>query len=266
MYTRFFRPLYLVIALLFVTSAGCDSNESVDETAPEVFPAAAFTMDTNLFNQNLAPKQAAGINFTAAALRVWPVSLGLSVYLVIPTALTASALQAEPTSDDGSWVWAASATANGATASYSLSGTRRDGGTDWSMRVTMTTGGESLDNFEVFTGRTEDNGNSGSWELYFPEDGERTNVLSAAYEIESETSKSITFSIPTTSDTNAGDSVTYSENGDERSFDWQQLSAGFEHLITWSDVDGSGAITATNFSSGATSCWDANLNDTTCPE
>ncbi|MEZ4703038.1 MAG: hypothetical protein R2834_22090 [Rhodothermales bacterium] len=261
------RFTYILIALLFVASAGCDSNEDDNTTAPDVFPLEAFTLQTELFNQTLAPKQAAGLNFTAAALRVWPVSLVLSANLVIPVALTNSAIQTDPTADDGSWVWSSSVTASGVSAAYSLTGSRRDDGTDWSMRVTMNDPSSStpLEDFELFTGRTTDNGASGSWELYYPVDGTSTNVLSASYEITSDTEKSITFTIPASAEVNAGDSVEYTESGDERTFDWQQVGSGVRHLVLWNGSDQSGSITATNFNGGVQACWDSNLSDTACP-
>ena len=262
-----YRYTFLLIALFTFTFAGCDSNEDEDASAPDLFPAEAFTMQADLFNQTLAPKQAAGINFTAAALRVWPVSLALGANLIIPSALTTSALQAEAVSEDGSWVWAASATANGFSTAYSLTGTRRDGGTDWSMRVTVQggMGGETLDNFELFTGRTTDNGASGSWSLFYPIEGTSTNVLSAEYEIASETEKAITYSIPSTAEDNAGDTIEYAEIDNLRTFDWLQAGASIQHLVTWNASDSTGSITATNFRSGVKSCWDASLSDTPCP-
>jgi hypothetical protein len=261
-----YRYTFLLIALYAITFAGCDSNKDED-AAPDLFPAEAFTLQTELFNQNLAPKQAAGINFAAAALRVWPVSLAIGANLIIPSALTTSALQAEAVSEDGSWVWAASATANGLNTAYSLIGTRRDGGTDWSMLVTVQggMGGETLDDFELFTGRTTDNGASGNWSLFYPIEGVSTNVLSAEYAIVSDTEKSITFSVPTTAEDNAGDTIEYAEIDNLRTFEWMQAGAGIQHLITWNATDSTGSITATNFRSGAKSCWDAELNDTVCP-
>lgn len=261
-----FGALLAITAFAWLSLAGCDSQED-NTTPPDLFPAAAFTLQTDLFSQGLAPKDAAGINFTAAALRVWPVSILLAANLVIPSALTTSALQVDPTQEDGTWVWVASAAVGAATASYTLSGTRRDGGTDWSMRVTMTGAGvqEPLNDFELFSARTTDNGASGSWDLFYPIEGTSTNVLSADYAVASATEKSITFNIPATAEENAGDSVEYAENGDTRTFDWQQVGASLQHVVRWNALDQSGSIAATNFNNGAEACWDANLDDTACP-
>ncbi|MDZ4699806.1 MAG: hypothetical protein SH809_08890 [Rhodothermales bacterium] len=262
-----YRFTYFLIALIVVTSAGCDSNKDEAGDAPDLFPAEAFTMQTDLFNQNLAPKQAVGINFAAAALRVWPVSLALGANLIIPSALTTSALQAEAVSEDDSWVWAATAVANGVSTAYSLIGTRHDEGTDWSMRITVQggMGGETLDDFELFTGRTTDDGASGNWSLFYPIDGVSTNVLSAEYAIVSETEKTITYTIPVTAEDNAGDTIEYAEIDSLRTFDWLQAAASIQHFVTWSASDSTGSITASNFRSGVKSCWDSLLNDTPCP-
>ncbi len=264
---RFIRLASVTALMTVLVLAGCDSSN--DETdAPDVFPAQAFTIETELFNQTPVPKQAVGLNFTAAALRVWPVSIILTASIAIPSALTNSALQAEPVFEDGSWIWAASASPNGVTAAYSLIGTRRDGGTDWSMRVTMQDPQTqtTLDDFELFTGRTTDNGLSGSWSLFYPSDSVAVNALNAEYAITSETEKRITFSIPDVAGTHGGDTIDYAENGDERTFTWDQQSASANHLVIWNDASSEGSITATNFRSGVTSCWDADLDDMPCPE
>ena len=263
---RFTRPALLASLLTVLVLSGCDSTDDANE-APDVFPSEAFTIQTELFNQTLAPKQAVGLNFTAAALRVWPVSGILTASIWIPAALTNAALQAEPVFEDGSWIWAASATPGGISATYSLTGIRSDGGTDWSMRVTMQNPSSetALDDFELFTGRTTDSGLSGSWSLFLPGDSAAVNVLNAEYSISDETEKRITFSIPGTAGDHGGDTVEYVTNGDDRTFTWDQQSAGVNHLVTWNHATNEGSITASNFRSGATSCWDDELNDTPCP-
>ena len=61
------------------------------------------------------------------------------------------------------------------------------------------------------------------------------------------TEKRITFSIPGTAGDHGGDTVEYVTNGDDRTFTWDQQSAGVNHLVTWNHATNEGSITASNF-------------------
>ena len=252
-----------VFSLIFI--AGCDSNAAEDE-APEVIPSEIFTLPVDLFDQTLSKSAQPGANFTAAALRVWPVSLIITANLVIPSLTTLQALQTEPVFQDGAWQWDSSVTANGQTVQFNLSAVRENGGTEWSMRITSTDlqGNTVLDDFELFTAQTSENGDVGSWQLFYLLNDASQNVLNASYVRDSETEKSIVFSIPETAVLGAGDSVEYEENGDERTFIWQQIAESITHTIIWNAVTLEGSITATNFNGGDEGCWDAALNDVAC--
>ncbi len=256
---------FFIAAFLFVAISGCDSTNPEDE-APEVIPSEVFVLPVDLFNQTTGKSAQPGVNFTAAALRVWPVSILISANLIIPSITTLQALETEPVFQDGAWQWTSSASANGQTVSFTLSGERSGNSTSWSMRVTSTdlTGNAILDNFELFTAETSQNGDVGSWQLYYLLNDASQNVLNASYTRNSDTEKSITFSVPETASQAAGDSVEYVENGDERTFIWQQVGEAITHTVTWDAVTHEGSISATNFNGGAMGCWDAALEDAAC--
>ncbi len=259
------KGLYLFIAAFsFVSISACDSTSSEDE-APDVIPSEVFALPVDLFNQSAAKDAMPGANFTAAALRVWPVSLIISANLVIPSLTTLSALQAEPIFEDGAWTWTSTVNSGGEQVQFTLLAERFGDGTSWSMRLSSsdTTSGV-FNNFELFSAETSDNGEMGSWQLNYPVNGVSQNVLNATYTITSDTEKSITFNVPQTAQSAAGDSVEYTENGDERTFLWQQVAESIMHTITWNATTLEGTIDATNFNGGTMGCWDANLDDIAC--
>ena len=100
---------WLGIALLAMTIGGCDSAD-VEETAPPLIPAEAFSLDTGLFTQGTVGKASAGANFTAAVLRVVPVSAAIGVNLIIPSTVTARALAADPVLEGATWTWTSETT------------------------------------------------------------------------------------------------------------------------------------------------------------
>ncbi len=258
------RIYLLLAAFTFITLTGCDSTNTEDE-APDVIPSEVFTLPVDLFNQTTAKNEMPGVNFTAAALRVWPVSLIISANLIIPSITTISALEADPVFQDGAWVWAASASSGTQTIGYSLSASRSGGETTWSMRITTTdpASGESLEDFELFSAQTSQDGAVGSWQLYYYLDGASANVLNASYTT-GDTEKTITFSIPQSAAQGAGDSVEYRESGTSRSFVWEQVAEAITHDISWDATTSEGSISATNFNSGTMGCWDTSLEDAAC--
>ncbi len=260
------KGLYLFIAAFsFVSISGCDSTSSEDE-APDVIPSEVFALPVDLFNQTASKDAMPGANFTAAALRVWPVSLIISANLIIPSLTTLSALDTNPVFENGAWQWTSITNSGGQEIQFILSAERFGGGTSWSMRITSTNplGGEVFDDFELFSAETSDNGTSGAWQLNYLLNGESQNVLNASYTITSDTEKSITFNVPQTAQQAAGDSVAYTENGDARTFIWQQVAESISHNVTWDATTLEGTISATNFNGGTMGCWDANLDDVAC--
>lgn len=257
---------FIVAALILSIIPGCDNADTEDDV-PEVIPPEVFTLPVDLFDQSAAAKTGAPkINFTAAALRVWPVSLLMTANLIIPSVATSAALQADPVFQGDVWEWSSTANANGQSVGFVLSADRNGGSTDWRMRISMTdpvTSDELVD-FELFTAQTSNNGQTGSWNLFYYLNGASQNVLDAEYVITSDTEKYITFSIPESAAQNAGDSVRYEENGDERTFIWQQVGQGISHTVTWNHVTKEGSIIATNYNNGELSCWDADFEDVAC--
>ena len=254
----------LYFVLFGVLLAGCDSAGDPEATPPPVIPAEAFALQTSLFNQGDAGKTSVGAHFAAAALRVWPVSIIISANLIIPAAVTAAALEAEPEQNGNTWTWTSTTVVEGETITFSLSGTIQGPSIRWSMRVSYTDGTESFDNFELYTATTNLNSNTGAWQLFYLIDGERRNVLNADYAVPDETHATLDFRVPNTADRNAGDSVSYEVDGDERIFDWRQVGEALNHFVTWNAVTQIGSITATNYNNGDKACWDANLDNAAC--
>ncbi len=256
----------LFIALFGLLLAGCDSasTNEPDATPPRVLPAEAFSLQTNLFNQNDAGKTSAGANFTAAALRVWPVSVIISANLIVPVAVTAAALQADPIQSGNTWIWNSTVVSDGHEVAFTLEGTVNGSSINWSMRVSYTDGQQTFDDFELYTAVTDFESQTGTWQLFYEIDGQRRNVLNADFVVTGEDEAAITYSVPNTADRDAGDSVMYQASGDERVFDWRQIAEGFDHLVVWDVATHAGSITATNFNNGDKACWDENLDNAAC--
>lgn len=253
-----------VLLCAVVLMAGCDSVSN-EEKAPDMLPADAFTMQTDLFASGSAGKAALGTHFVAAAGTVWPVSLLIQANLIIPALVTSAAVQAgDPKLKDGAFVWTSSTQAENHPVSFTLSGKPTADYIDWSMRIQGTNPDtQQEEDFVLFTARTNPNTKSGTWSLFYPIDGTATNVLNAEYAITNDSTKMIEFSVPEGRD-HAGDSVTYSQEGATRTFAWDEASAGNVHTASWNATTHVGWIQSANYNGGNKACWDAELNDIDC--
>lgn len=259
-------------ALLMLT--GCDgTGPDVAGEPPDVLPPDAFSINADLFS-NQAPgatrasKTGEHAHFTHAALRVWPVSLLIKANLIIPTAVTAGALQADPVAEDDTWVWTATADTLNQDVSFRLEGTPDGDAVTWRMMVTAPdpSQGQPLEDFALYTAQTALNGASGSWSLFYRLDGERTRVLNADFTVPSDTEKEITFSVPEAADRNAGDSVRYAVDETQRTFEWTQVEDTGDTVVTvtWDAETKSGSIVAPDYNNGEMACWNENFQNVAC--
>jgi len=118
--------------------------------------------------------------------------------------------------------------------------------------------------FVLYTAQTDRKGQGGRWRLYDTVDGERTNVLTARFEIEKATKKEIILDVPTAAPEHAGDSVVYAHDEQQRRLRWTRARTGQTHRVTWNATSHEGSITATNYNDGRQACWGAQLDNSDC--
>jgi hypothetical protein len=252
-----------------VLIVGCDSggDASGGEDAPPVFSSDAFSLDIELF-QGVAGKDAeTGLNFINAAARVGPVSAILAINTIIPSAITAAALQVTPTFNNGVWTWSRTVLSGGQTFNFTLTAQGTSSATSWKMNVSSDEMylGENYSDFELFSGQTQNDGTSGFWDLFYNIDGTRTEVLSGSFNNPDDDTRQVTFRIPLSAAEGGGDTVLYQVDGISRAFFWTQSRAGLLHDIRWNSFTTEGSIDADNYRQGQLSCWDKFFDDASCP-
>ena len=264
---KLFRlPAVLVLGVVFLVT-GCDSSSS-DGDAPPVIAPEAFVLDTELFSQDTsATKVQPGVHFTAAAFRVLPVSLIISANLVLPALIAQEALATDPFLEDGAWTWFALTSFNDQPYSFSLVGTPSGSVLEWSLNVNQLDQEtqELQSSYQLVQATTDETGKNGSWSLFYPgNDSTSQNVLNATFDLSADSMKTVTFEVPATASSNAGDQVRYETMGSVRTFRWSQVATSIEHVITWDSASGAGSITATNYNGGVQACWNQDLDDVPC--
>ena len=249
-----YRLSAALLASLIVL-AGCDATTPPDEVdRPEVIAPAAFD-----FDGDLPDALAAGENYNNAAFRVGVVTGIIGLNLVLPSAATHAATRATPYVEDGTWIWESTFEINRDDVTFRLEGTPRGREVSWRMGITNS----ELDDFTLYTGRTDFDGRTGDWQLFYEIEGARTEVLRADFEIESEMEAEITYSVPPGRDA-AGSSVLYANDTGVITFDWDQQPENLRHLIQWDERTGAGWIEADNYNGGERACWGPDLEDAPC--
>ena len=248
------RFLPALLALLVL--AGCDATDP-DPAAPGLLAPDAFSFEPGFPS---ARGIVVGENFNNGAFRVGVVSAIIGVNLILPSAATHAATRTQPFVEDGVWVWESTFQQGGNPATFRLEGEPSGREVNWRLSITN----RDYDGFTLYTARTDFDGQTGDWRLYYDIDGQRTEVLRAGFEVTGSDSRELTFSIPPGRD-GAGSSVLYVHDGSARAFDWHEEPAGFDHLVEWDAVTNEGWIEADNYRGGERGCWDASLADVPCP-
>lgn len=250
------RSLLAAAALLL---AACDTTETSPATAPTPPPAAAFTFDTSSFPDDA--RAASGPHFANAALRVGIVTGVIGIHLALPHLATDAVASVTPTVENGVWLWNALRVVNGQPIRLRLSGTPAGQTVAWRME---TAGG--TDPFATFyTGTTALDGRSGSWRLFYPDapEGASDGVLSATFNVPTDTRRTLGFAIPDGRD-GAGSEVDYVADGDSRRFDWTRQPEGIRTVVAWNEPTGAGWIEADDYNGGGRACWDSDRQDSPC--
>ena len=199
----------------------CGDSTGPADTAPDIPPQGTMVIDLSLFgggNQTL-PRTSdldnLPTNFGEALLTVLVVNLWVVVRLAIPVTATVSALSVDPTFDAtaGKWCWETSHQFLNQTISLELKAAINSDGINWEMFVTRQLP-SPLDGFRWYTGQSQIDGTSGHWQFYDetrPEESHETARINWVYN--SETDRTLTF-LNNSDDAGAGDSLTYTVDGD----------------------------------------------------
>ncbi|MEL6615288.1 MAG: hypothetical protein AAFQ43_06095 [Bacteroidota bacterium] len=246
-----FLPLFLLAFLV-----GCDAVTETDPAAPAVPSPEAFAFEPSF----PTAKSMAGEHFNNGAVRVGVVSAIIGANLILPSAATHAATRTAPVVVDGVWIWESTFRINNDDNTFRLEGEPAGREVDWNLSITN----RDLDDFVLYTARTDFDGQTGDWQLFYLIDGARTEVLRADFEVTGADSRELTFSVPPGRDA-AGSTVLYTHDGDARGFDWFEAPENRSHLVEWDVLTKEGFIEADNYNGGVRSCWDAALENALCP-
>ncbi len=264
--TRRFLTVFLV-AVLAVPAAlalGCGDDNKPGDKAPALPSAETMTLDLSLFTGASAAPAApeTQANFNHAVVSVGVVSLVTAAILAPPEFAFALAAHTVPTrQEDGSWMWIYTGTYQGKDWQFRLNGKRVSDGVDWRMDAQLP--GESAGLW--FRGHTESDGNSGQWILTdFTQEG-NPDVLQIDWLHNSAQDAFLDITLIDTENDFYSSTVTYQVSGTDYSLFFSNASTVETLEVLWNGDTHAGSIRAPGFNGGERACWDADLQDVTCP-
>jgi hypothetical protein len=265
----------LVFSMLWL--AACEKNPTESKSPkPELPPQSSMVVDFQMFNSNAglsktgAGQIAVGLNFAAARLTVGAINLAVLAHMSVPVLTFAAAISQEPVlKDDGKWHWIYSVfNTSGQQFQADLAGWIDESAqvSRWEMRISTTGLGAPLNKFLWYTGQAALKNDSGKWEIYdSAQPNNSVKVVHIDWDHPSMTNATLKFTIVKPQVPENGDVLTYKAEGSGRMVTFFDQSANTTLDISWDVVTHAGYIIAPNYNNGQKSCWDSQLNDTTCP-
>ena len=260
----------ILILVCFFSIVGCDAADPVAESepAPAVIPTEAFALDVLAFGQEAdATKHSHNpSHYIAAVSRVGVASVITGTLLAYPSALTAAVQQVEPELTEEGYVWAADSVINGRVHGVELLARLNRESVEWTMRVSGINDedGEYLDNFVLYEARTGILSHEGTFDVFYPVDGQSQLVVDGSYAVENESGYVLTVAIPEEVEAIGGAVATFERDGAWDTLDLTDSLGGL-HVIEWNNQSGNGSLTADGYNNGEKSCWDVSKQNTACP-
>lgn len=259
----------LILAHLMLIS--CDKNPAQPEQKqPAVPPASSMQLDLNAFSspRALGKAGAVGLNFITARTVVALINATVTLTLSVPVYVLAAALTQQPVLNpsDGKFHWVISD--ENRTFQADLAGWIDQGALEsrWEMRITATGNNPPLHNFLWFEGRAKLDNSSGYWDIYDAQNpANQVKALHIEWQIPSATQATLQFSAVDPNSPDNGDQLTYRADGALRGITFFDKSENKTVEISWNEITHEGYIIAPGYNNGQKSCWDALLNDVTCP-
>jgi hypothetical protein len=268
-------PVGLIGSLLWL--AACEKDPIGSKSPkPDLPPQSSMAVDLQMFNSNAglaktgADPTAIGKNFVAARLTVGAINLAVLAHMSVPVLTFGAALSQQPAlKNDGKWHWVYSVSNNaGQQFKADLAGWIDESAraSRWEMRITTAGLGAPLNNFLWYTGSAALNNGSGQWDIYdAAQPSSSVKVVHIDWDHPSADKATLKFTLVKPLVPENGDVLTYKADGNSRMVTYFDKSENTTLEIFWDAVTNAGYLIAPNYNNGQKSCWDGQLNDTSCP-
>jgi hypothetical protein len=270
-----FIPVGLILSIFWL--AACEKNPTASKSPkPDLPPQSSMAVDVQMFSSNAglsntgADETAIGKNFVAARLTVGAINLAVLAHTSVPVLTFGAAISQQPSlKDDGKWHWVYSVSNNaGQQFQADLAGWIDASAqvSRWEMRISTSGLGAPLNNFLWYTGSAALNNGSGQWDIYdAAQPSSSVKVVHIDWDHPSADKATLKFTVVKPQVPENGDVLTYKAEGNGRMVTYFDKSESGTLEIFWDASTNAGYLIAPHYNNGQKSCWDNQLNDTTCP-
>ena len=258
--TSFILATSLLIALFMLSGCSDDSPTGVDEGEPPTIPEASpVEVDNSLFENNNPTgeeyqtfNEAGALASGADANLMGATSMGQS-FLAFTAGQNAEF-------EDGLWVWTFSFTDEGESISLRTTAEELARGVEWNVYISGPFDGEeSLSEFRYLSGYVSDDGLSGNWQYFFPEEPDQPSV---EYQWDTVSETEFTFSSIINLPEQDGElRIDYSRDNDDNNLEYSGYDFNQDAVIYWNSATGEGFL---DREGQDRQCWDSNYAETEC--
>ena len=263
------KAMRILMTILLVGSlalAGCkdeSTNPQDEPEAPGLPPQGSMSFDFDSFPQAPPPRAPLSqANFTAAALSVAVIGVGVTLVTALPELAFAAALSTQPTYEgDNTFLWHFAWNGLGA-GEIDLRGTLDGDHVNWSLRLTNN---DTLDHTLWYEGQSSLTNNSGYWIFYAIQDDPSAQSARVDWSFVSEEDSELVFENIRVGDEHEGDRLTFTLDGTTRTIEFHPGDGGDVSFVTWDSETGAGSLQVPSYNGGEEACWDETLQDVDCP-
>lgn len=264
------RKILLMLALsaLMLAQVGCSQDTpltpgtSNTSEAPVLPDPQRLSVDLGFFADGKSADKSQN-HFFNAYLRAVIVTAMTELVLAPPVAAFSVALHTPPSHQaDGSWIWVYTHVQGLEEVQIRLHGLPVDDGVQWSLYVSDNNPAHPINNELWFDGSTANEGDEGAWTFYdFNLDGKP-----AVAELQwGESDRGTYLSLTALEGEDAGNVLTYLQDGPLCSIEFQEAVDGNPWYIRWNEDDGTGSLQVPDYNYGEVGCWDSYQQDRLCP-
>lgn len=267
------KLIAITVTLLFFSAcsdSGTDAIEDNDnpvEEAPALPNLEYSQPDISYFENTSVQNKAISNNFSFAKNLVMSFS-NLNSIVTFYTTIISSAQQDEGTLNNGVWEWTYDFSFEGLSSEIRITASESANAITWEIFISVDDGDNSIEDYKIMEGTTQDEGLSGSWTLNSPEPETDTPIpfLNTSWETDGETVSQIITEFLDDSGSMGSLLITFDRNDNEHLLDLDFGNASEDKFeIFWDTAAAFGYIKEGN---DDPLCWDSSESviDISCDE
>lgn len=251
--------LLLVFSLFLIVSCGDDSTTGADQPEPPTVPEAVpAEINSSIFDSNDPTGETFAL-FNEAAAYADAAVAQINGGTILGQTYLEFTRSTESTFEDGTWTWTFTSSQSGIDVSVETTAEELENGYQWNIFVSGTFNGETVTEFSFLSGFISDDGNTGNWQYFSPDDDQQP-ILEYQWDKVSETEASFSTIF---SGTSASDQqrIDYVRDDANNTLEYTGFTSIPDVVVYWNSDNGSGYI---DREGEDRRCWNESFEEVAC--